>query len=69
VTIEIPVLMTIAATGGGALVWLVRLEGRINMADERHLSIKADLVEIKSSLRAISVMCPLASGREKQDPS
>jgi len=68
-TIEIPVLMTIAATSGGALVWLVRLEGRINMADERLLSIKADLAEIKSALRTISVMCPLASGREKQDPS
>jgi hypothetical protein len=37
----------------GAVVWLVRLEGRINLADSRHADIKDDLREIKQTLGSI----------------
>jgi hypothetical protein len=45
VAVAIPVI--------GAVVWLVRLEGRINLADSRHADIKDDLKEIKQTLSVI----------------
>jgi hypothetical protein len=43
---------------GGSLavagvVWLVRLEGRINLGDERYSSLKGDIHEIKEDVKAL----------------
>ena len=35
------------------IVWLVRLEGRINLGDERQKEIKEALTEIKGDVRKI----------------
>lgn len=36
------------------IVWLVRLEGRINMSDQRYVDISRQHDEIKEHLRVIS---------------
>jgi hypothetical protein len=46
-------VMAVAIPVIGAVVWLVRLEGRINLADSRHADIKDDLKEIKQTLSVI----------------
>jgi hypothetical protein len=35
------------------IVWLVRLEGRINLADQRHNDLKDDISEIKADVKRI----------------
>lgn len=49
---ELPVetIVAIAVPAAGVIVWLVRLEGRINLTDARHQDIKEDLTEIKAAL-------------------
>ena len=37
----------------GGLVWLVRLEGRLNVTDSRYGDMKADLDEIKADVRKL----------------
>lgn len=37
------------------VVWLVRLEGRINLADERMVDLKADITEIKDDVKKLLV--------------
>lgn len=46
-------VMAIAAPAVLVVVWLVRLEGRINLADSRHADIKDALNEIKMDIRKI----------------
>lgn len=35
------------------IVWLVRLEGRINLSEARHADIKEDLTEIRHDVKKI----------------
>ena len=37
------------------VVWLVRLEGRINLSDARLIDIKDDIAEIKQAVKTILV--------------
>lgn len=37
------------------IVWLVRLEGRIDRADDRHDRLRADILEIKQDVKALLV--------------
>lgn len=37
----------------GGVVWLVRLEGRINLGDARWQDIKDDIAEIKENVKVI----------------
>jgi hypothetical protein len=50
---QIANVVAVAVPVIGAVVWLVRLEGRINLADSRHADIKDDLKEIKQTLSVI----------------
>lgn len=52
-TADPQVLLSIAAPAVAVIVWLVRLEGRINLADSRHADIREDLKDIKTDLRKI----------------
>lgn len=52
--IELSALMVIAAPVAGVIVWLVRLEGRVNLSDARHADIRDDLKDIKQKLERIS---------------
>jgi hypothetical protein len=49
-TIEIGTLVTVAVPTVGAIVWLVRLEGRINVADARHEDIVDRLERIERKI-------------------
>ena len=40
-----------AAVGG--IVWLVRLEGRINLGEERFANLKSDIDEIKNDVKSL----------------
>ena len=46
--VEAQTLMAIAAPTAGVIVWLVRLEGRINLIDARYLDIKEALARIET---------------------
>lgn len=46
------VLSGVVAVIGG-IVWLVRLEGRVNLSDDRFQSLKLDLHEIKDDVKAL----------------
>ncbi len=37
----------------GGIVWMVRLEGRLNLTDARYGDLKSDLQEIKDDVKAI----------------
>lgn len=45
------VMGSVALVGG--IVWLVRLEGRINLGDARWEDIKQDITEIKADVKVI----------------
>lgn len=48
--VDTPSALTIGGAAIAGLVWLLRLEGRVNLADARHADIKEDLKEIKDTL-------------------
>ena len=48
--IELSTLIAIAAPIVGAIVWLVRLEGRINVGDVRYADIIGRLTRIEHKL-------------------
>ena len=35
------------------LIWLIRLEGRVNLGEERHRDIKEDLADIRKEVHEI----------------
>lgn len=37
----------------GGVVWLVRLEGRINLGDERFRNLQGDIDEIKADVKTL----------------
>lgn len=39
----------------GVVVWLVRLEGRINLGDTRFGDLKADVQEIKADVKQLLI--------------
>lgn len=52
---------TLLTAGGmviGAVVWLVRIEGRQNVIDARFSDLKTDLDEIKRDVKSILVTKP-----------
>lgn len=49
-TIDFGTFAAIAGPSIGAIVWLVRLEGRINVADSRHEDIIRRLTRIEMKL-------------------
>jgi hypothetical protein len=49
-TIDLGTLVAIAVPSVGAIVWLVRLEGRINVNDSRHDDIIGRLARIETKL-------------------
>jgi hypothetical protein len=51
--LEPQVAIAIAVPVVSVVVWLVRLEGRINLSDARHADIKEVLNEIKGDVRKI----------------
>lgn len=46
-------ILTGIGLGVGGVVWLVRLEGRINLTDDRFASLKADIHEIKEDIKVL----------------
>jgi hypothetical protein len=52
-TVEIGTVIAIAAPSVGVIVWLVRLEGRINLADARHNDIKDTIQEIRHDVKKL----------------
>lgn len=52
-TIDAGAVLTGVGLAVGALVWLVRLEGRINLSDERFVRLQADIHEIKEDVKAL----------------
>jgi hypothetical protein len=51
--IEPSVVLAIGLPAAGALVWLIRLEGRINMSEQRIDAFQEDLKEIKADLKTL----------------
>lgn len=49
-TMDFNTLVAVAVPTVGAIVWLVRLEGRINIGDERHKDIIGRLVRIENKI-------------------
>lgn len=49
-TIDMGTLVAIGLPCIGGIVWLVRLEGRINVADSRHSDIIHRLVRIENKI-------------------
>jgi hypothetical protein len=43
----------VIAAGISVVVWLVRLEGRVNLTDARYVDLKVDLHEIKDDLKSL----------------
>ena len=43
-------LLTVVLAGLGGLVWLIRLEGRVNTTRELHDSLKADVTYIRQRI-------------------
>jgi hypothetical protein len=52
-TVEPGIALTLAAFGVGGIVWLVRLEGRIDKAEQRAQDHSNDITEIKSDMRYV----------------
>ncbi len=51
--IDTAVLTTLTLTGLGALVWLIRLEGRVNTGEALHANLRDSHAELKEDLRYI----------------
>lgn len=47
--------IAIAIPTVSVVVWLVRLEGRINLSDSQQKDIKSDLAEIKADVKTLLV--------------
>lgn len=54
-TIEPGLLLTAGALAIGGVVWLVRLEGRVNLADSKFADLKTDLEEIKKDVKSLLI--------------
>lgn len=50
---EVQLAVAIGAPVVGVIVWLVRLEGRVNLQDARQADIREDLKEIKNDVKKI----------------
>lgn len=46
-------LLTAGGLAVAVVVWLVRLEGRVNLVDERFADMKDDLDEIKADVKKL----------------
>ena len=46
-------IISAAAPVVGAIVWLVRLEGRLNVQDTLHAVLKEDITEIKQDVKTL----------------
>jgi hypothetical protein len=53
VNIEPSLILAIGLPAAGALVWLIRLEGRINLNEQRTNDLHADLSEIKADVKTL----------------
>ena len=51
--IDTGTVLAAGMAGVGAVVWLVRLEGRINLSDDRVAAMKEDLQEIKADVKKL----------------
>lgn len=49
-TIDLSTLLAVSVPTVGAIVWLVRLEGRINVGESRHADIIGRLSRIETKL-------------------
>ena len=52
--IELSTLVAIAVTAAGGIVWLVRLEGRVNLAAQRHDDIIGRLDRMEDKIDRIT---------------
>jgi len=65
VRIDVGTLTLIAMVGLPCitgLIWLIRLEGRVNLVESRFADLRVDLAEIKNDLKQ------LVRHRRKEDP-
>ena len=46
-------LLTAGLTVVGAIVWFVRLEGRVNLSESRHSDMKAVVEEIRGDVKQL----------------
>ena len=51
--LDLQTLLAVAVPIGGALVWLLRLEGRINMNERRTDDLHDDITEIKKDIKTL----------------
>lgn len=51
--LEAGVLFTVGVTATAVVVWLVRLEGRINLNERITSDLAADITEIKADVKAL----------------
>ena len=52
-TLEPGVIITMVLAAVGGLIWLIRLEGRINLNEQRANDLGLDITEIKGDINAI----------------
>lgn len=52
-TVDTSGILTLAVLLVGFIVWLIRLEGRVNLADARYLDLKDDVTEIKKDVKTL----------------
>lgn len=46
-------ILTAGLTAVAGVVWLVRLEGRVNLVESHYADLKGDVSEIKSDVKAL----------------
>lgn len=46
----IEIMVTLGLTGIGAVIWFVRLEGRVNTSEALHAELKEDVQYIRSRI-------------------
>ncbi len=52
-TVDMSGIVTVGVLLVGFIVWLIRLEGRVNLADARYLDLKDDVTEIKKDVKTL----------------
>ena len=52
-TVDVGTVVAISVPTVGVIVWLVRLEGRVNLADARHNDIKDTIQEIRRDVKRL----------------
>jgi hypothetical protein len=52
-TIETSVLLGASSLAVAGLVWLVRLEGRVNLGEQETRNLKGDIDEIKADVKTL----------------